>query len=233
VLVYFHGGGGVVGSLRTHDVPCRILCDRGGCVVVSVDYRLAPEHPFPAGVEDALAAFRWARSGPALLQGDGRVVVGGDSMGGCLAAVVTQQTRAGEAGGPDAAVLVYPVTDPCARTRSRDRYGAGFLLTTETMDWFHAHYLGGADPTDARAAPGLVADLAGMPPTYVATAGFDPLRDEGDAYAQALAAAGNRVEHRCFAEQVHGFVHMTSIASCHAAVVEVAEAVRGLLPALR
>ena len=229
VLVYFHGGGGVVGSLRTHDVPCRILCTEAECVVASVDYRLAPEHPFPAATQDALAAFRWARSGPAVLHGDGRVAVGGDSMGGCLAMVVAQQARDDARGGPDAALLVYPVLDPTARTPSRERYGTGYLLTTETIDWFHHHYLGDADPRDPLAAPGLVEDHHGLPPTYIATAGFDPLRDEGDAYAEVLAAAGVQVEHRCFADQVHGFVHMTAIRSSRAAVSEIAAALRRLL----
>lgn len=229
VLVYLHGGGGVVGSLETSDVPCRILCRTAGCVVASVDYRLAPEHAFPAAVEDALAAFRWARSGPAELRGDGRVAIGGDSMGGCLAAVVAQEARGDAAGGPDAALLVYPVVEPRARTPSRERFGAGYLLTTETIEWFHRHYLGDVDPAHPWAAPGLVDDLRGLPLTFVATAGFDPLRDEGDAYAEALAAAGVHVEHRCFTDQVHGFLHMTSIASARAATIEIAEGLRRLL----
>ena len=229
VLVYVHGGGGVVGSLRTHDVPCRILCTEAGCVVASVEYRLAPENPFPAAVEDALAVFRWARSGPAELRGDGRVAIGGDSMGGNLSAVVAQEARHDPAGGPDAAVLVYPVVDPRSRMPSRDRFGSGYLLTAETIEWFHGHYLGDADPTHPRAAPGLVAELRGLPPTFVCTAGFDPLRDEGDAYAKALSAAGVHVDHRCFADQVHGFLHMTSIATARAATVEIAAALRRLL----
>jgi acetyl esterase len=154
-------------------------------------------------------------------------------MGGCLAAVVAHEARADEGGGPDAALLVYPVLDPFARTASRKRFGAGFLLTTETIAWFHDHYLGDADPTHPRAAPGLVEDLVGLPPTYVATAGFDPLRDEADAHAKALAAAGVHVEHRCFADQVHGFLHMTAIPSSYAATIEVADALRRLLPARR
>jgi acetyl esterase len=226
VLVYFHGGGGVVGSLQTHDVPCRILCRRAGCVVASVDYRLAPEHPFPAAVDDALEAYRWARSGPEALAGDGRVAVGGDSMGGCLAAVVMHEARTDPAGAPDAALLVYPVVDPRSGTPSRERFGNGFLLTTDSIDWFEAHYLGDADPLHPRAAPGRVEDLRGLPPTIVATAGFDPLRDEAETYAEALAAAGVQVEHRCFADQVHGFLHMTSIASARAATFELADALR-------
>ena len=150
-------------------------------------------------------------------------------MGGCLAMVVAQQARDDARGGPDAALLVYPVLDPTARTPSRERYGTGYLLTTETIDWFHHHYLGDADPRDPLAAPGLVEDHHGLPPTYIATAGFDPLRDEGDAYAEVLAAAGVQVEHRCFADQVHGFVHMTAIRSSRAAVSEIAAALRRLL----
>jgi acetyl esterase len=232
LLVYLHGGGWVIGDLDTHDNACRFIAAHAGVLVLSVGYRLAPEHRFPAAVDDAIAAYRWARSAPAVLRGDGRVAIGGDSMGGCLAAVVMQELRGDDA--PDAALLVYPMLDPGARTPSRERFGVGYLLTTETMDWFHAQYLGDAEPHDPRAAPGRVLDaLAGLPPTLVATAGFDPLRDEADAYARALAAAGVHVEHRCFADQVHGFLHMTSIPSSLAATVELAQGLRMLLPPRR
>ncbi len=206
VLVYFHGGGGVVGDLETHDVPCRALCRGAACTVVSVEYGLAPEHPFPAGLDDCVAAFRWVRDHPERVDGDGRVAVAGDSMGGNLAASVALQTRA--EGGPCFQLLIYPMTDPVEPSSSRKGFARGFLLEAETIAWFERKYLAAADPGDPRVAVLRAPDLAGAAPAYIATAGFDPLRDEGHAYADALEDAGVAVTRRCFGEQVHGFLHM-------------------------
>ncbi len=225
VLVYFHGGGGVVGDLDTHDVPCRLLCRAAECVVVSVEYALAPEGPFPAGVDDCVAAFRWVRDHPELWNADGRVAVGGDSMGGNLAAAVSQQTRDDDAGGPGFQLLIYPMTDPVASTPSRTAFARGFLLNDDTIAWFHRTYLRDGDPKDAKVAVLHVDDLRGLAPAYVATAGFDPLRDEGHAYAEALRAANVSVHERCFGDQVHGFIHMTgAVPSAAAALEEVGRA---------
>ncbi len=223
VLVYFHGGGGVVGDLDTHDVPCRILCREADCAVVSVEYGLAPENPFPQGLEDCIAAFRWVRDHPDAVGGDGRVAVGGDSMGGNLAAAVCLATR--EEQGPCFQLLIYPGTDAAARHPSRDTFRTGFLLRDDTIGWFHRTYLLGADPADPRFSVLLASDHAGVAPAYIATAGFDPLRDEGKAYADALREAGVPVVYRCFEDQVHGHVHMTgAVPSAAAALDEIGRA---------
>ncbi|MGH1345151.1 MAG: alpha/beta hydrolase [Nannocystales bacterium] len=223
VLVYFHGGGGVVGDLETHDVPCRVLCREAECTVVSVEYGLAPENPFPAGLNDCLAAFRWIRDHPELVNSDGRLAVGGDSMGANLAASVALLTR-GE-GGPCFQLLIYPMTDPVEPSASRRAFARGFLLEADTVDWFEQTYLGGADPNDPRIAVLRTPDLGGVASAYIATAGFDPLRDEGHAYADALQAAGVAVERRCFGDQVHGFLHMTgAVPGASAALERIGEA---------
>ncbi len=227
VLVFFHGGGGVVGDLDTHDVPCRALCRSAGCVVVSVAYGLAPEAPFPDGVEDCVSTFRWVRDHPELVDSDGRIAVGGDSMGGNLAAVVAQQTRDDPGGGPGFQLLIYPMTDAGSTSGSRSRFAEGFLLGGETIQWFHRTYLRGADATDPRVSPLRAERLDGLAPAFVATAGFDPLRDEGQAYAEAMQAAGNRVEQHCFGDQVHGFLHMTGACpSSRRALEDLGEALR-------
>lgn len=210
LLVYYHGGGGVIGDLDTHDGVCRRLAVALGGVVVSVAYRLGPEHPFPAAPDDALAAYRSVARRAAALGGDPRrVVVGGDSMGGCLAAVVCQLARDAGEPGPAAQWLLYPATDRVAHRTSRRLYGRGFLLTDQLMAWFMDRYLGGADPHDPRVSPLRHPDLRGLPPAVLVTAGFDPLLDEGRAYADALAAAGVSVRYRCAEGLVHGFVQMT------------------------
>lgn len=207
VLVYFHGGGGVVGDLDTHDVPCRVLCRAADCTVVSIAYGLAPEVPFPGGLHDCVAAFRWVRDHPDAFESDGRVAVGGDSMGANLAAAVALQTR--DEPGPCFQLLLYPVTEPAGHTASRDAFGSGFLLDTETITWFQNTYLDDADPADPRVAVLRAPDHRGVAPAYVATAGFDPLRDEGKAYAEVLSDAGVAVAYQCFSEHVHGFIHMS------------------------
>ena len=209
-IVYFHGGGWVVGDLDTHDGSCRLLARETGAVVMAVDYRLAPEHRFPAAVEDAVAAFQWAAGNPRELAcRPGAVAVMGDSAGGTLAAVVCQQAR--DRGGPMpvAQGLVYPATDLRMLTRSMDSYAQGFYLTREDIDWFLDQYL--PDPQarlDPRTSPLLAGDLSGLPPAHVWTAGFDPLRDEGRAYADRLADSGVSARYRCLDDQVHGFFGM-------------------------
>lgn len=212
-IVFFHGGGFVIGDLDTHDSVARRLCNDVAAVVVSVDYRLAPEHPFPAGVDDADAAVRWVATHVSDFGGDPtRVAVAGDSAGANLAAVAAQLATAD--GIPLAAqLLVYPPTDAGGEYASTTENADGYFLTRADMEWFFAHYLGMTvdDPrvpelaADPRVSPLRAPSLAGLPPAVVATGEFDPLRDEGDAYAAALAAAGVPVEHRQFAGMIHGF----------------------------
>jgi acetyl esterase len=210
LIVYYHGGGWVVGDLDTHDQPCRLLAKASGARVLSVDYRLAPEHRFPAPVDDALAAFYDAVSSAERLGADpARVAVAGDSAGGHLAAV-TAQLAVAAAGGPVPAfqLLIYPVTDFAEVAQSRLEFAEGFLLTKESMDWFEEQFLGpDGDRRDPRASPLLAEDLAGVAPALVVTAGFDPLRDEGEAYATRLREAGVRTILRRHPGYVHGFIH--------------------------
>ncbi len=210
VLVYYHGGGWTIGDLDTHDTLCRELCNLSGCAVVAVDYRMGPEHRFPAAVDDALAATRWVRKEAGALGLDaGRLAVGGDSAGGNLAAVVAIAAR--DMGNLPIAfqLLIYPATDMRRGHPSHQSNGQGYLLTTETITYFHDHYI--ADPKhdlDWRASPLLHPDLSRLPPALVLTAGYDPLRDEGLDYARALTAAGNRAVYLCFERQIHGFITM-------------------------
>lgn len=227
-LVYFHGGGFVIGDLDTHDQTCRRICRDAEAVVLSVDYRLAPEHPFPAGVEDALAAVAWAAEHRAELGGaGGRLAVGGDSAGGNLAAVAAQAHPALL----DAQVLIYPAVDPLTDYASREENGAGYFLDLPTMEWFFVHYLGGAevDAADVRLAP-RHGTLAGTPAAVVATAEYDPLRDEGEAYAAALAAAGVPTDAVRYDGVIHGFVDMGPVsAACASATDDLNARIRALL----
>ena len=212
---WFHGGGHVIGSLDTHDPTARILCRDARCVVVSVDYRMGPEHPFPAAVEDCFASVRWLAEHASELGADpARIAVGGDSAGGNLAAVTALLAR--DEGGPDLChqLLVYPLTDYRCAGASYDRYARGYgVLEAESMLWFRHHYLGGPDgAADWRASPLLAADLSGLPPAFVITAECDVLRDEGVAYAERLAAAGTACEHAPFAGMIHGFFGLFGIA---------------------
>lgn len=210
VLIYFHGGGGVIGSVDTHDGLCRSIARALGGLVVSVDYRLGPEHPFPAAPDDAWAAFREIQQQARALGGDPRrIAVGGDSMGGCLAAVVCQLERDAGRPGPCAQWLLYPATDRIDHTASRRLFAEGFLLTEDMLEWFMGHYLGAADRHDPRVSPLRHPRLDGLPPAVLVTAGFDPLRDEGRAYAEALRAAGGAVRYHCHEGLVHGFAQMT------------------------
>ena len=210
VLVYYHGGGWVIGDLDTHDVVCRQLCLDSGCAVLSVDYRLGPEHRFPAAVDDAHAAVRWLRAEGAAQGLDAtRIALGGDSAGGNLAAVTAIAMRqAGEAPAR-LQLLIYPATDMRAVAPSHTTNGQGYVLTSDTIAYFRGHYI--PDPAqwaDWRASPLLAEDLSHLPPALVLTAGFDPLRDEGRAYADALSAAGVATQYVCFERQIHGFITM-------------------------
>ena len=213
VLVYFHGGGWTIGDLDTHDVLCRQLALAGACAVVSVDYRLAPEQRFPAAVEDCLAATRWVHSQGAALQLDTqRLAVGGDSAGGNLAAVVALMLRDAGEPAPVLQLLIYPATDQRAVAPSHTSNAQGYLLTADSIAYYRRQYIEQAwQWTDWRASPLLAADLTRLPPALVLTAGFDPMRDEGRQYADALSAAGNAVRYVCFERQVHGFITMSRV----------------------
>jgi acetyl esterase len=209
-LVWFHGGGFVVGSIESHDGVCRAIASRAGVVVVAVDYRLAPEHQFPAAVDDAIAATRWLLEHAASIGIDPRAVaVGGDSAGGNLSAVVSLTLRR-EPRRPAFQLLVYPATDFTRSKGSHRHFREGLVLTERSIDWFLKNYLPdrSAD-TDPRASPLFASDLRDLPPALVVTAGFDPLRDEGRAYAEKMKAAGVDVEHVCAEGSVHGFINMT------------------------
>ncbi len=212
-LVYFHGGGWVIGDLDTHDVLCRELANGAACAVYAVDYRMGPEHRFPAAVDDALAATRWVFTNAATLAvAPDRVALGGDSAGGNLAAVVALALR-DTAGGPRPAfqLLIYPATDMHMGTPSHAENGDGYLLTRDVIAYFQSHYLDAAQHGDWRASPLRAASHAGLPPALVLTAGYDPLRDEGRAYADALSAAGVATQYVCFSRQIHGFILMGRI----------------------
>ena len=221
-LVYIHGGGWVIGDLDTHDVLCRQLANGARCAVYSVDYRLAPEHPFPAAVEDSVAALKFVAGRHP------RVAVGGDSAGGNLATVVALHAR--EHGGPEIAfqLLIYPATDQRAQHPSIRRNGEGYLLTKKSMDYFQAQYLPRKeDHLDWRASPLLAKRLAGLPPAYVITAGYDPLVDEGREYAERMAKEGVEVAYREYPDMVHGFILFGGVLdTANAAVAECGEQLR-------
>jgi acetyl esterase len=217
-VVFFHGGGFVLGNIETHEDQARHICRRAGAVVVSVDYRLAPENPFPAAVRDAVAATEWAVGNAAELGGDpARVAVAGDSAGANLAAVTAQELRESLA----AQLLIYPVVDydPAANYPSRERNSEGYFLTAADMHYFNVQYVPeGADRDDPRLSP-LRGKLEGLPPAVVLTAEYDPLRDEGLAYADALRAAGVQVQAHDFPGLVHGFFGMSSVSAAAADAV--------------
>ena len=231
-LVYYHGGGWTMGDLDTHDVLCRQLADESGCVVVAVDYRMGPEHTFPAAVDDVLAATRWLQAHATALGLDAtRFAVGGDSAGGNLAAVVALAWRdAGEAVPLTLQLLIYPATDMRAGAPSHTPNGQGYLLTADTIAYFRGQYIQPEHYSDWRASPLLHTDLSGLPPALVITAGFDPLRDEGRQYADALSAAGSPAQYVCFERQIHGFITMGRLlGEAHTAVGLSAAALRRAL----
>jgi acetyl esterase/lipase len=229
LIVYFHGGYWMIGDLDTHDGVCRFLAANTAAAVLSVDYRLAPEHPFPAAVEDAFAAYRWATEKHARLGIDpSRIGVAGDSAGGNLATVISRLARDDGVAGPAMQALLYPVVDPSAQRPSRDAFADGFLLTKADIEWLERQYLPrAADREDARVALLCADDLSGLPPAYIATAGFDPLRDEGVAYAEALRNAGVTVSLRRHPGLLHGFANMTAVSrTARAAMLELAGAMQ-------
>ena len=222
VVVYFHGGGWVIGDLEVVDRPCRQLADAAGAIVVSVDYRLAPEHVYPAAFDDCYAATAWVAEHAGAIGADtGRLAVAGDSAGGNLAAAVSLAAR--DRGGPAIAaqLLIYPVTDFNFGTPSYTENADGYILTRASMTWFWAHYLGAQElDKDPYACPLRADSLAGLPAAYVATSEFDPLRDEGEAYAAALEQAGVPVTAKRFDGQLHGFLWMLAAIPSSAGVLD-------------
>ena len=232
LLVFVHGGGFVFGDLATHDRLCRMLCRYADVSVLAFEYRLAPDHPFPAAIEDTARAWRWALSHVAQLGADPtRIAIAGDSAGANLATVLCQQT-AGTREAPVCQLLIYPTVDFHGTYASKQLFAERFLLTNEAIAWYHEHYVEttNADPRDPRLTPILHPELAGQPPALVITAGFDPLRDEGEAYATALRRAGSVAITRRFGALIHGFANLTGVSrSSHEAVVEIAAMLRSLL----
>jgi acetyl esterase len=235
-LVYFHGGGFVIGDLDTHEGLCRLFANASGCRVISVEYRLAPEHKFPAAVEDAYAAASWAAEhGRELGIDPGRIAIGGDSAGANLSAVVCQLAK--ERGGPRLALqlLLYPGTNSADETASRRALAEGYLLEKKSMEWFFQQYVEpGTDPNDPRISPLLAPDVSGLPPAHIHTAEFDPLVDEGEAYAKKLAAAGVPVEYTCHPGMIHHFFCLAgAIPYARTAIANAGAAVRkALAPAV-
>jgi acetyl esterase len=232
LLVYLHGGGFVIGDLETHDEACRLLCLHARTHILSVEYRLAPEDPFPAGVYDAVAALRWAQANAGRFGVDAsRVSIGGDSAGGNLAAVAAQLSR-GE-GAPVAQLLIYPTTDaPGVERESKKLFGRGYFLARADCDAFFKHYTDGtgAKDDDPRLSPLRAPDLSGLAPALVATAGFDYLRDEGDAYARRLEGSGVEVVRRPCPSLAHGFINLTGVCPAAAsALADIAREWRALL----
>ena len=208
-ILYFHGGGWVMGSLEGYDLVCRYISARTGCAVVAVDYRLAPEHKFPAAIDDAVAAFRWLSTNAVSLGTDpARIVLAGDSAGGNIAAVAAQLLR-GEPRPPCLQWLMFPATDLAFDSASYKSCGEGFFVTRAAMEWFRGHYLNDlAEIEDPRASPLGAPDVTGVAPALIFTNGIDPLRDEGHAYADRLAAAGVKTFHHEFESLIHGFIGM-------------------------
>ena len=215
-LIYYHGGGFVIGNIETHDSTCRRLANKSRCQVISIDYRLSPEHPFPASTDDGVAAFRHIRDNAAAFGADpARIAVGGDSAGGAIAAVVCQAVRdAGDKQGPAFQMLIYPATDSSKQSASRVAFAEGYFLTKELIDWFWKAYCPpGTNQSDLRLSPLLAKDFKGLPPAFVLTAGYDPLRDEGRAYADRLIDAGIKTTYVNYPGTIHGFFSLTRFLS--------------------
>jgi len=235
LLVFLHGGGFVIGDLETHDATCRLLARHAGVHVLAIEYRLAPEHPFPAAFEDSVAAIGWALGHAAELGADPqRVAVGGDSAGANLAAVASLQLTREGGPKPAAQLLLYPTVEAGRTGGSLELFAEGYFLTKVQMEWFAAQYVPeGTDPDDPRLSPLKAPDLSGLPPAIVLTAGFDPLRDEGEDYAHAMRAAGVPVLLRRFPGLIHAFGNMTGISrTSRDALVEMAGALRAVLATL-
>ncbi len=232
ILVFFHGGGFTIGDVASYDKPCRYLAAKSGCIVVSVGYRLSPETKFAGAIDDCLAAFRWVAEHAQSLGGRADcIAIGGDSAGGNLATVCSILLR--DAGGPKPALqlLIYPSVDMVGHRKSYQLFGNDFLLTMPLMQWFRAQYLNDENEAqDPRVSPLLAQDLSNLPPAFVCTAGFDPLRDEGKAYADKLHAAGVPTVYRNFESLIHGFVGFGTIAAAARAMDEIAFALRQGLP---
>ena len=212
VVMFFHGGGWVICSLDTHDNVARAICRDAEAVVVSVDYRMAPEHRFPTAAHDCFGATKWVADNAASLDGDPtRLAVCGDSAGGNLSAVVSQMAR--DAGGPAIAyaALIYPAVDMTRKGGSLDENASGYFLETDGMEWFMNHYITDAERVDVLASPLLHSNLAGLPDTFIATCEYDPLRDEGEAYGDALRANGVHVESKRYDGLIHGAANMTGV----------------------
>ena len=233
VLVYFHGGGWVLGGLESADTVCRYLTVRAGLTVVSVDYRLAPEHPFPAASDDALAAYRFVLDvAPSWGVPADRVMVSGDSAGGTLTVVTALRARDEGLPAPRLQVMFFPAADAVNRRPSREKYGTGYFLTSAQVDWYYERYLPNpADRGHPWVSPLLAPSLAAVGPCYVGVAGFDPLRDEGIALAQRLRAEGNEVTLDIDARHVHGYVNATGVGRTSSAALD--RAVAAMRAALR
>jgi acetyl esterase len=233
LLVFLHGGGFALGDLETHDLPCRLLCRTANTHVLAVDYRLAPEYPYPAALDDGHAALRWANEHAAELGADpNRIAIGGDSAGANLATVIAQEVARDPASSPrlHAQLLIYPCTDFAEQRPSRQLFGTGLVLTSRDMDWFDAMYLASSARDNPRVSPLRAADLSGVAKAIVVTAGFDPLRDEGEAYADALRNAGNEVVSWRESGLVHGFIHSAGVSrETRAAVKRIGKALGELL----
>lgn len=214
-LIYYHGGGFVIGNLDTHDSTCRRLANKSRCLVIAIDYRLSPEHPFPAPIDDGVAAFRHVRDNAASFGADAaRLAVGGDSAGGAIAAVVCQTCRDAGEKMPAFQMLIYPATDSSKQSRSRREFAEGYFLTRDLIDWFWKAYVPAAtDLGDLRLSPLLARDFADLPPAFVLTAGYDPLRDEGRAYADRLIDAGVKTTYVNYPGTIHGFFSLTRFLS--------------------
>ena len=233
IFVFYHFGGGVVGSVETCDAFCTILSNAIEGPVLSVEYRLAPEHPWPAGLQDAFASYRWAAAHADRFGApQGKAAVGGDSMGGNFSAIVAQEMKRTGGPAPVVQLLIYPATDLASEHASMTAFGDAFPLTRQTMDWFMANYLpAGTDVKNVHLSPAYEPDLAGLAPALVYTAGFDPLVDQGHEYADKLAAAGVKVTRHCFDTLAHGFTTFTGAipaadAACRRMARETAEALR-------
>ncbi|RJQ70781.1 alpha/beta hydrolase [Pseudonocardiaceae bacterium YIM PH 21723] len=229
LLVYIHGGGFVVGDIESHDNLCRFLAKHAEVRVLSVDYRLAPENKFPAGVRDCYAAFRWAHTNAAELNIDPeKIAVGGDSAGGNLTATTALQAIAQGGPKPKFLLMFYPTVDASVRRRSREIFGKGFFLTDAGMDWFFAHYVAkDEEKFEPLCSPLLAEDLSQLPPVYLSTAGFDPLRDEGEAFVAKLREQGVPVAHTRHRGLIHGYASMLTVGTaCREATFEAVGALR-------